>query len=401
MRGRWAWPSAAAAVAGGLSLLLLRRGVVMGPDSWAYWEGSVSILERGRYAYFGDAPITAFPPLFALVLAFAQAALGISARTLALTLAGLAAGAAFSWVALYEWAKESRSRADVLAATAIPATLAVSGQTLLSESLWLVLLPVLLVALVRPSPRETASLAWIAVFLGALLLTRNATIALLPGVALLLWRRQPDASRWRRASSVLAVLAGALAPWVAVRAWLGQGAAHPLGHGSRGLLGYSREALTGLAYGLGPDRWWVGAGLLLALAALLAWELAEPPSADRSRAAALVSFALLGVAGHVLLFRLVFVAEPIRGRFVVFAVLLLTIATLALASRRRAFLALGLALTAVALYRAGTKARLAGLEQPAVALDVRISSSYPAGPPRPSPGGVLVAPPTYPWIPHR
>ena len=42
---------------------------------------------------------------------------------------------------------------------------------------------------------------------------------------------------------------------------------------------------------------------------------------------------MLGLTGHVLLFTLTYVAEPIRGRFVVFAVLALSVAVLALTRR--------------------------------------------------------------------
>ena len=126
--------------------LLLRRGIVMGPDSWAYWEASVSLRERGSYAYFGGQRVVAFPPLFAVWLAGVQAVLGVSARTLVLSQAFLAGCAAWQWTQLYrELAGPARTRiADALAGLAVAAALAVSAQTLLSESLWLALLPVAL-----------------------------------------------------------------------------------------------------------------------------------------------------------------------------------------------------------------------------------------------------------------
>jgi hypothetical protein len=396
-------PVCSAALAAGFSALLLRRGVVMGPDSWAYWEGSVSLLERGEYTYIGGAPIAAFPPFFPVTLALAQTALGVSMRSAAVALGALAGLAAFLWTWLFESVKAEpgRSAADALAVPTIAATLAVSSQTLLSESLWLVLLPGLLTLLLGSADgREPRRLAGCALLLAALLLTRNATVALLPAAALLLWRRWPAWTRPRRLAVVCAVVASALVPWLAVRAWLGQLPAHALGTGVHGVLDHSRQALAGLAYGLGPDRWGIGGALLSGTALALGWE-ARRTDAARARALALAAFALLGLGGHVLLFSLTYVAEPIRGRFVVFAVLALAVAVLALARRRPALLVVGAMLTAVALYRAGIKARLAGVEQPTVALDVRISSDYPSGPPRATAAGVLVAPPTYPWIPHR
>jgi hypothetical protein len=73
-------PAASALIGGLFAAGLLRKGVVMGPDSWAYWKGSVSMLERGSYSYFGGEPVTSFPPLFSAVLAAIQTALGRAAH---------------------------------------------------------------------------------------------------------------------------------------------------------------------------------------------------------------------------------------------------------------------------------------------------------------------------------
>src|SRR5688572_32984772 len=82
------------------AVLLLRRGIVMGPDSWAYWEASVSLSERGSYAYFGGQRVTAFPPLFPVWLAAVQAVLGVSAGTLIVSQLVLAGAAAWQWTRL-------------------------------------------------------------------------------------------------------------------------------------------------------------------------------------------------------------------------------------------------------------------------------------------------------------
>jgi hypothetical protein len=403
MRERLAVPAGSAVLGAALSALLLRRGVVMGPDSWAYWEGSVSLLERGQYAYFGGERIAAFPPLFSATLALVQAALGVSARTVASALVALVCLGAFAWAALYESVKADprRSAADLLAAVMVASTLAVSGQTLLSESLWLTLVAVLLLLLLGRSGREPLRLAVAALVVAALLLTRNATVALLPGVALLAWRRQAGLPPTTRTLATLAVAALPLGPWLAVRAWLGQLGAHSLGGGAHGILVYSLQGFAGLAYGFGPSRWGIGPVLIVLVGIALLLEATGPLDVDRGRAAALKHFALLGLAGHVVLFSLTFVAEGLNGRFVVFAVLALAIVVLALTPRRPAFLALGAALTAVAVYRVGVKIRLAGIEQPTLALNVRISSSYPSGPEQATGDSVLVAPPTYPWIAPR
>ncbi|HET9315569.1 MAG TPA: hypothetical protein VFQ51_08255, partial [Vicinamibacteria bacterium] len=266
MRSRHVLPLVSAGLGTGLGVLLLRRGVVMGPDSWAYWEGSVSLLEKREYAYLGGARITAFPPLFSAALALVQAAVGVSMRSVAVAVAALAGLASFLWTSLYVSVKAdpAPSPADVLAVPMIAGTLAVSAQTLLSESLWLAILPALLWPLLRNRPAEATTrllVAW-AGLLAALLLTRNATVALLPGTALLLWRRLPEWSAPRRLAAVIAVVGGALVPWLAVRAWLGQLGAHAPGRGAHGVLAYTGQALAGLAAGLGPERLGIGTVLL-------------------------------------------------------------------------------------------------------------------------------------------
>lgn len=160
----------------------------MGPDSWAYWEGSVSLLEAGRYAYFGGEPITSFPPLFSWVLALFQSALGVSVRTLAVAVVTLVAAA--SAALLYAVVTSSQPRVglvDALAAAYIPATLAVYAQVLLSETLWHALVPLLVLAALASVPPGAPG-GWnylrpvaLAVVLALALSCRNATVALLPG----------------------------------------------------------------------------------------------------------------------------------------------------------------------------------------------------------------------------
>jgi hypothetical protein len=396
------FPALAAALAAGAALALLRRGVVMGPDSWAYWEGSVSLLERSTYTYFGGQRVYAFPPLFALWLAGVQAVLGVSARTLIVAQVFLAACAAWRWQRLYQLtAGAERSWiADGLAALFIAATLAVSAQTLLSEALWLALLPVALrLALEHGTGRHPASDALrLGLTVLALLLCRNVTVALLPAVLLLAVLATPREQRARRAAAVAVAQGGAAVGWLAVRHALGQSSAHAVGTGQASLAALAGQTLAGLAEALGPARFHAGALLLAAAAAVCATAWLRKDDAGR-----LVAFAALGLAGQAALFALTYVAEPIRGRFLVFAALLVAIAVLSAARTDggfpgRAALAVGAAITAVAVLRVGVKVRLAGVEQPAVGWRTTVSSRYWSGPPQPRGALVLTAPPSYPWI---
>lgn len=69
----------------GLAMLIatamLSIGITLGPDGWAYWEGSVSIIRGSGYSYFGGQTIVAFPPLFSMALSLAQSAFGVSGAT--------------------------------------------------------------------------------------------------------------------------------------------------------------------------------------------------------------------------------------------------------------------------------------------------------------------------------
>lgn len=165
--------------------------------------------------------------------------------------------------------------------------------------------------------------------------------------------------------------------------------------------------LGGLAYALGPSRGYVGALLFCELSALIAWDLIDrtpEESASRSRRIALLEFVVLGLVGLVGLFSATHVGEPLAGRFVVFAALMLALVGFAVARTRSAGLVrnagviVAALLTAVALYRVGVKYHLAGREQEVVLLNVTVSSSYPSGPPKASGAHVLVAPPSYPWM---
>src|SRR5262249_24841437 len=81
-RARWSavirredWKQAA--IAGGVTfaatLAMLRHGIAITSDGWAYWQGSVSLLEGRGYTFlYYDVPIQAWPPLYSLYLALWQ-----------------------------------------------------------------------------------------------------------------------------------------------------------------------------------------------------------------------------------------------------------------------------------------------------------------------------------------
>lgn len=394
-------PASAAVLGALLAGAVLRQGPVMGPDSWAYWEGSVSLLETRTYCYFGDVPITSFPPLFPAVLALAQLVLGVSAGALSVTVVALVALSSCAWTALYLRLRGGGPVApsDALVAVLVPASLATWAQTLLSETLWLALLPLLLgcalpVAGAASRARRVAA-AW--VLLSLLLLCRNVTVGLLPG--LLLFAACAERPRAGRVMASLAVALGGVASWHAVRQALGQSGSPP-GTGLHGFLAYVGQAVAGLARALGPERLGLGPALLCGIAVVVAWTL--PRSGPGRRWVGLFALATVGVLGEAALFSVTYVAEPLAGRFVTFAALLLSLVAIGLARAPgrpgAAATVLSLLLTGVALGRCVQKVRLAGSEQPTLAHDVTITSSHWSGPPQRRGNLTLVAPPNYGWL---
>jgi len=407
-----------AAVAGAIfSAALLRKGVIFGPDSWAYWEGSVSILRDRSYSYFAGEPITSFPPLFSLALALSQAVIGVSVRTLAATIIVLVAISTFAWTKLYLiLADDGRSwRVDAVMAFYVAATMATYAQVLLSETLWLALLPILLAVIVGRSRSAKdrgaieASLAWLLLF--AMLLCRNVTVALLPAV-FLLWVQTDGKGQLlnmrlihKRLALPLAIVGAALLPWYWVRRSLYQLANHPIGNAQYGGLTYVRQMIDGVAYAMGPDRWRVGAILLTALVVVLLWRVVAGQDTrlwDLLRS--MLTFALLSGVGLVILFSLTYVGEPLSGRFVVFVAIVLALVLFGAARietarvTHSALVMIGALLTLVAAHRLITKYRLAGREQPVTPLNVTITPAYWSGPPQQQGDLVLVAPPAYPWM---
>lgn len=336
-----------------------RSGLRFVPDGWATWEGSVSLLERGTYAYFAGDPIRYWPPLPALLLAATEGLLGTSCGAV---LAFLAVVSGLGWLG---W---SRLTARLLAGEARPALrVAVgwlhaalvlgAGAVLLGHVVVLALLPWFLAALLdllhgpeegRPGARLRLGLAG-----AGLLLSHHTAAAFFPGVAVWLALRRAG----RRALLLdAAPLAAAAGLWLLSRVVLGQGQSHALALGGRaGPGGHLVQLVTGLGELLGPPRpadvspsaWVVvtfPAGLLLlGLAVVAARERGVPP------ARVVASVGLAALAALWSLFNVVWVADALHDRFVWFFPLLAVPAAAVVLARRSAPAALALVLLAAAV----------------------------------------------------
>ncbi len=298
-------------------------------DGWFYWQGSVSILRGLGYRDFTGQPISGWPPLYSVYLAFCQLLLGVSARAIALSTAF--AAAVGTWSILLAWFARQRGRAprDVLCALAfVGAMLALSARNVRSENLFHGVLPLLLLFTLRARVSTTSrrfllesSLA--GALLLASLLIRNASLAFWPAVLAVLL--QHPRLPWRtRAAACGLVTALALPIWLAVRAWLGQLETHPVRLGGRfGFAEYPLHFVAGIDRNTGLQ--FVGLPLLVLLSvSLLRGDSARAntrPSAELGRATLL--FTAVAACALLALFNLTWIHDKPEARFTLFVTLIL------------------------------------------------------------------------------
>jgi hypothetical protein len=228
-------------LAAAFSFMYQSPGVVLTPDGWAYWEGSVSLLAGEGLRHLGGQPLGAWPPLFPLYLAAWQSALGTFAGTLAVAQAAALGLAAALLVAAAERlaARDAPPFFRGALALALALVPAIALREVLSESLFAVFLggALLVASTVQPEgDRDTPSALRLGVatplftaLVAGLVLTRHQGLAFVPGLAWLFARRALGDARRARAMA-LALLAVAGGAWLVVRVALGQMGSHrPIG----------------------------------------------------------------------------------------------------------------------------------------------------------------------------
>jgi len=274
---------AAALLAGSASALMLRNGIKLTPDSWSYWEGSVSLLNGRGYYEFSGRRVWSWPPGYSFYLAAWQRQLGVSGRTLARANIALAAIAAFAWTAAfmapYRQSLRSGSWCNRLLLLAviifIAMTLAMGFRAVMAHNLAYTLFPfVLLVtcAMVASdrSPAAFVALTLLNMFVLSLLTATHYSFVFFPLVVaaiILPLRRQRTGLRCLSAA-LLALIP--LAIWWAVRWKLGTLASHKPGARPRfGWGAYAGQAIGGIGNLLAPDRRHLGQVLLAAVCVIL------------------------------------------------------------------------------------------------------------------------------------
>ena len=244
------------ATAGAVYLLSTRSGLSFTPDSWAYWEGSVSLLEGCGLRYVGGQPITDWPPLFFWYLAAVQAVFGKSVFALTLACTVLLAASVLGWAKLVLRTHGSWNRFSVASAAYIALFVIPWYGVLLSELLALAILPSLLLELLdiveRDEVRKVQAIR-VLLFCTALLLTRHASLALVPAIAFI-----PIVSGTVTSARFLPTAAslGAVAVWASVNWWLQvptDARASSLDVASIG--SRSAEAVLGFGWLLATTRW--------------------------------------------------------------------------------------------------------------------------------------------------
>ena len=248
----WLCGAGAAAVHGWST----RHGLAFTPDSWAYWEGSVSILEGCGLRYVGGQSITDWPPLFFWYLAIAQAVLGKSVFALTLAYSVVLAVSVVGWSKLVLRLHSSWNGISVVSATYIALFVIPWYSILLFELLALAILPWLLLELLdlvaAQDPRKVQAVRSL-IFSAALLVTRHASLALVPDIMLIpiISGAVARASLFSTAASV-----GAVAMWAFVN-WRLEVPTNARA-GSVDVVSFARraaEALSGFGWLLATTRW--------------------------------------------------------------------------------------------------------------------------------------------------
>jgi len=364
-----------------LSAVLLRRGIGISPDGWFYWQASLSLLNGDGYADLYGQPVLEWPPGFSLYLAAWQRLFGVSGRTLVAAVVAAVASAGFLWTLfLHRVMEPARPQDTWLALVWLVCVLPAKHGFLLSEVLFHALLPgVLLIAQLAWSQQEPRRLllasAALGTALGALTLVRNFALIFIPSLLLPLLLQGRAGWRWRLGSAALASTL-ALTAWYGTRVGLGLGASHEIGWGIGYLSAaeYAGHLLGGLANHLGQGP--LGAALLAGISVAL---VAARPGRLGLSSARLEQVWRWGLVVSVacfllfLLFNVARIGNPPRGRFTLFAVLIVVPLFLVLLNElpsRTAALALSLLLLFAPASRLQWLARRA-VVPPSLVLDTR------------------------------
>jgi hypothetical protein len=395
-------------------LMMNRVGITLSPDGWAYWEGSVSMLSGKGYRYFGGEQITSFPPLFSLYLTLTQLLFGVTGTVLIGSLASLSALTVFTWsLLLSKLVRGQRYRRYTfwVGTTYIASFICAYYTLLLSETLSLALLGLLLITILddsdytAPEKAHTTHVAPTTFALAMLMLTRNSSLAFVPAIFVIILVR-------KGIRPSLAVVALSMAPWLVLRRYVAQAAAHPVSFGGNySSSQYIIQLCRDLALRFDPERPWVGTLLLLLVVLCICIYLVRTHRRTKTMGSIEGLCVFLGIAVICLygLFNLTWIHDMLAGRFlwhfpVILVVILAAITARGAQEKMLSFLMCVLLLLVCTIQVAGTGSQLVqsqiGDTRANVAGATTIEAGYYSRPPSAKGTLILVSPPDYPWL-HR
>ena len=363
-----------------LTFVLLRHGIVATSDSWAYWEGSVSIVERGTYSLLdGDkAGVRWWPPGFSIYLASVQAIFGTTGASLVLAMCLLAFMNSVTWVAFSyscflagEVSKSESARpalAFLLGTLFVVIFVALCSVDLYANFLLLLLFGILLNLLLRiPGTRSWhygALVVIISVTCCAALLTHNSSVAFCSAAGLVLLC-EPSRPFYQRLSACCVCVLASVSFWVAVRIVLRQGSSHHFGTSAFSFPTYVYQSISGLGVFFLPFSFsFASKAANLALGSVIAlfsvWGALAINDSTRYRERIPFIVVCVYYLSLLLLFNVIWVSDPMSGRFLWLIPLGLLPAVCILVSTKPAwcYLLLGLLLLGFPTFRFVRYARI-------------------------------------------
>ena len=157
----------------------VNNNFVLDFDSWAYWEGSLSILNGEGYYNIRGTRITAWPPLFSMLLALWQSVFGVSLFSIKMLFVSLGFCTALILSLIHKQLFTQKWILVLLFIIVVGYTNSVFYK-LHSESLWILLSACLMFVLVFHS-NILFNTALLVVFT-CMLLCKNVSLALMPGL---------------------------------------------------------------------------------------------------------------------------------------------------------------------------------------------------------------------------
>jgi len=324
----------------------------MAPDSWAFWQGSVSLLDQRGYRLFAHSqPIKEWPPLYPFYLAAWQAVFGVSGAVLGAAQNALSGLATIAWTRLAHtltWLDSDlthgRGRCFWLAgsvqATFIGIFIATRYDCVRADNLKYVLLPLLIAVCERTwftSDRAEVFRACTLIgVLGMLLVLTHTSSMAFVGAAMLIVLMAKNTALGARIAGVSMIGSVTLIPWLISRSVFEQSGSHQLGLGVATYppFGYAVQALGGSCTLLIKQPWLAGPlAVVLTVAAWLSFDRDVLSERIRGRLKARLVFVAGAVVILFALFNVTHITDKLTGRFVFFVPLSLVPAAVALLAR--------------------------------------------------------------------